>query len=98
MTVDWIDDFFNGYAETFRSKSRGERLTKFSLPLTFLTASGPIAIGDEERLSANFDALMRRYERVGVVDWHHSVREIRALGEAIHLAELEWRFLDGNNE
>jgi hypothetical protein len=60
MITNWVDIFFQDYAKAFRSKSRSTLLAKFCLPLTFLMKSGPIALNDEERLSANLDALMRR--------------------------------------
>lgn len=68
MMTNCVEEFFQDYAEAFRSKSRESLLAKFCLPLTFLTGSGPIALNDEERLSANLDALMRRYEQIGAVD------------------------------
>jgi hypothetical protein len=96
--TDWVDKFFQDYAEAFRSRSRDRLLPKFYLPLTFLTNSGPIAINDEEGLSANLDALMRRYEHIEAVDWNSTIRDVRAIGSGIHLVEVEWRFLNAYNE
>jgi hypothetical protein len=98
MMTNWVEKFFQDYAEAFRSKSRDRLLAKFCLPLTFLTKSGPIALNDEERLSANLDALMRRYEQIEAVDWKYTIRDARAIGSGIHLVELEWRFFNANNE
>jgi hypothetical protein len=98
MMANWVEKFFQDYAEAFRSKSRGRLLAKFCLPLTFLTKSGPIALNDEERLSANLDALMRRYEQIGAVDWNYTVRNVQAIGFGIHLVEIEWRFCNADNE
>jgi hypothetical protein len=67
MMTNWVETFFQDYAEAFRSKSSSRLLAKFCLPLTFLTRSGPIVFIDEERLSANLDALMRRYEQIEAV-------------------------------
>lgn len=96
--IDWVDEFFQDYAESFRSKSRDRLLARFCLPLTFLTKDGPIALGDEDRLSANLDALLRRYGQIGAVDWSYTIRKVQSIGSGIHLAEIEWRFLDGNHE
>ncbi|MFY9554749.1 MAG: hypothetical protein WAV20_09325 [Blastocatellia bacterium] len=73
-------------------------MAKFCLPLTFLTKSGPIALNDEERLSANLDALMRRYEQIEAVDWKYTIKDVRAIGSGIHLVEIEWRFFNANSE
>ena len=98
MMTNWVEIFFQDYAEAFRSKSRGRLLAKFCLPLTFLTKSGPIVFNDEECLSANLDALMRRYEQIEAVDWKHTIRDVRAIGSGIHLVEIEWRFFNAHNE
>ena len=98
MLTDWVDEFFQDYAEAFRSKSRGRLLAKFCLPLTFLTNSGPIALNDEERLSANLDALMQRYEQIEAVDWSYTIRDVRAIGSGIDLVEIEWRFFNAYND
>jgi hypothetical protein len=68
------------------------------LPLTFLTKSGPIVLNDEERLSANLDALMRRYEQIEAVTWKYKIRDVRAIGSGIHLVEIEWRFFNADND
>ena len=91
MMTNWVELFFQDYAAAFRSQSRGSLLAKFCLPLTFLTKSGPIALNDEERLVANLDALMRRYEQIEAVDWKYTIRDVRAVGSGIHLVEIEWR-------
>jgi len=96
--TDWVEIFFQDYAEAFRSKSRGRLLAKFCLPLTFLTKSGPIVLNDEERLSANLDALMRRYEKIEAVAWKYTIRNVQAIGSGIHLVEIEWRFFNADNE
>lgn len=98
MMTNWVEEFFQDYAEAFRSKSRDRLLAKFCLPLTFLTRSGPIALIDKERLSANLDALMRRYEQIGAVDWNYTIRNAQAVGSGIHLVEIEWRFFNAGNE
>jgi len=96
--TNWVEGFFQEYAEAYRSKSKGRLLSKFFLPLTFLTKSGPIVLNDEERLSANLDALMRRYEQIEAVDWKYTIRDVRAIGSGIHLVEIEWRFFNANSE
>src|SRR6202795_2325261 len=98
MMTNWVETFFQDYGEAFRAKSRDRLLAKFCLPLTFLTKSGPIVLNDEERLSANLDALMRRYEQIEAVDWNHTIRDVRAIGSGIHLVEIEWRFFNADNE
>jgi hypothetical protein len=98
MITSWVEKFFQDYAEAFRSKSRGRLLAKFCLPLTFLTKSGPIALNDEDSLSANMDALMRRCEKIGAVDWKYTIRDVRAIGAGIHLVEIEWRIFTAYNE
>jgi hypothetical protein len=98
MITNWVEKFFQDYAEAFRSKSRDGLLAKFCLPLTFLTKSGPIVLNDEERLSANLDALMRRYEKIGAVDWNYTIRNVQVVGSDIHLVEVEWRFFSADNE
>ena len=96
--ANWVEQFFQDYAEAFRAQSRGRLLGKFCLPLTFLTKSGPVVLNDEDSLSANLDALMRRYEQIGAVDWNYTIRDVRAIGSGIHLVELEWRFFNADNE
>jgi hypothetical protein len=98
MMTNWVEIFFQDYAEAFRSKSRARLLAKFCLPLTFLTKSGPIVLDNEERLSANLDALMRRYEQIEAVAWKHTIGDVRAIGSGIHLVEIEWRFFNAHNE
>ena len=98
MTTNWVEEFFQDYAAAFRSKSRARLLAKFYLPLTFLTKGGPVAINDEERLSANLDALMRRYEQLEAVDWDYRIRNVQAIGSGIHLVDVEWRFFNTTNE
>ena len=98
MMTTWVENFFQEYAEAFRAQSRDLLLAKFCLPLTFLTKSGPIVLNDEERLSANLDALMRRYEQIEAVAWKHTIRDVRAIGSGIHLVEIEWRFFNADNE
>jgi hypothetical protein len=94
----WVDLFFQDYAEAFRSKARDRLLAKFCLPLTFLTKNGPIVFSSEESLSANLDKLIRRYERIGAVDWKYTIRSVRAIGSGIYLVEIEWRFFNAGNE
>jgi len=94
----WVETFFQDYAEVFRSKSRTRLLAKFCLPLTFLTKTGPIVFQDEEHLSANLDALLRRYEQIEAVDWKYTIKDVRTLGSGIYLVEIEWRFFDPHNE
>jgi hypothetical protein len=94
----WVDLFFQDYAEAFRSKSRTRLLAKFCLPLTFLTKTGPIVFHDEEHLSANLDALIHRYEQIQAVDWKHTIKDVRAIGSGIYLVEIEWQFFSAGNE
>jgi hypothetical protein len=94
----WVEPFFQDYAEAFRSKSRSRLLAKFCLPLTFLTKTGPIVFQDEERLSANLDALLRRYEQIGAVDWKYAIKDVRTIGAGIYLVEIEWQFFNARNE
>jgi len=96
--TNWVEIFFQDYAEAFRAKSSGRLLAKFCLPLTFLTKSGPIAFNDEASLSSNLDGLMRRYEQIEAVDWNYTIRNVRAIGAGIHLVEIEWRFFNPDNE
>lgn len=96
MMTNWVEQFFQDYAEAFRAKSRDRLLAKFCLPLTFLTKSGPVALNDEEHLSANLDALMRRYEQIKAVDWNYTIRNVQAIGSGIHLVEVEWRFFNAD--
>lgn len=94
----WIEPFFQDYAEAFRSRSSPRLLAKFSAPLTFLTKTGPIVFQDEAHLSANLDALLRRYEEIQAVDWKYTIKEVRTLGPGICQADLEWRFFDPRGE
>ena len=94
----WVETFFQDYAEAFRSKSRTRLLAKFCLPLTFLTKTGPIVFQDEEHLSANLDALIRRYEQIEAVDWKYTIKDVRTIGSGIYLVEIEWRFFNAGNE
>ena len=94
----WVEIFFQDYAEAFRSKSRTRLLAKFSLPLTFLTKTGPIVFQDEEHLSANLDALLRRYEQIQAVDWKYTIKDVRTIGSGIYLVEIEWQFFNAGNE
>ena len=98
MMTTWVEQFFQDYAEAFRAKSRGGLLAKFCLPLTFLTKGGPVALADEEHLSANLDGLMRRYEQIGAVDWNYRIGNVQAVGSGIHLVDVEWRFFNADNE
>ncbi|HEX8181611.1 MAG TPA: hypothetical protein VF525_18870 [Pyrinomonadaceae bacterium] len=98
MMTNWVEQFFQDYAEAFRAKSRAKLLTKFCLPLTFLTKKGPVALTDEEHLLANLDALMRRYEQIEAVDWNYRIRNVQAIGSGIHLVDVEWRFFKADNE
>jgi hypothetical protein len=94
----WVETFFQDYAEAFRSKSRTRLLAKFCLPLTFLTKTGPIVFHDEEHFSANLDALIRRYDQIQAVDWKYTIKDVRAIGSGIYLVEIEWRFFNPGNE
>lgn len=94
----WVDEFFQDYAQAFRTKSTDRLLAKFCLPLTFLTKDGPIAFNDRARLAANLDALILRYERIGAIDWSYTIKDVRAIGDGIHLVNLEWRFFDARHE
>jgi hypothetical protein len=94
----WVETFFQDYAEAFRSKSRARLLAKFCLPLTFLTKTGPIVFHDEEHLSTNLNALLRRYEQIQAVDWKYTIKDIRTIGAGIYLVEIEWQFFNAQNE
>ena len=94
----WVETFFQDYAEAFRSKSRTRLLAKFCLPLTFLTKTGPIVFQDEEQLSANLDALLRRYEQIEAVDWKETIKGVRTVGAGIYLVEIEWQFFSAGHE
>ena len=94
----WVETFFQDYAEAFRSKSRTRLLAKFCLPLTFLTKTGPIVFQDEEHLSANLDALMHRYEQIEAVDWKYTIKDVRTIGSGIYLVKIEWQFFNPRNE
>ena len=96
--TQFVESFFQDYADAFRSKSKPRLLAKFSLPLTFLTKTGPIVFQDEEHLSANLEALLRRYEQIQAVDFKHRIKEVRPIGAGILLADLEWRFFDPRDE
>ena len=98
IMITWVEIFFQDYAEAFRVKSSSSLLAKFCLPLTFFTKSGPVVLHDEAHLAANLAALMRRYEQIGAVAWHYTVKDVRAIGSGIHLVELEWRFCNADNE
>jgi hypothetical protein len=94
----WVETFFQDYAEAFRSRSRARLLAKFCLPLTFLTKTGPIVFDDEEHLSANLDALIHRYEQIQAVDWKYTIKDVRTIGSGIYLVEIEWQFFNPRNE
>ena len=94
----WVDMFFQDYAEAFRSKSKTRLLARFCVPLTFLTKTGPIVFQDEEHLSANLDALIRRYEQIQAVDWKYTIKDVRTIGSGIFLVEIEWKFFNAGNE
>ena len=94
----WVEPFFQDYAEAFRSKSRPRLLAKFCLPLTFLTKTGPIVFHDEEHLGTNLDALIRRYEQIDAVDWKYTIKEVRAIGVGIYQVEIEWQFFNASSE
>ena len=96
--TQFVESFFQDYADAFRSKSKPRLLAKFSLPLTFLTKSGPIVFQDEEHFSANLEALLRRYEQIQAVDFKHRIKEVRSIGAGILLADLEWQFFDPRGE
>ena len=96
--TQFVESFFQDYADAFRSKSKPRLLAKFSLPLTFLTKTGPIVFQDEEHLSVNLEALLRRYEQIQAVDFKHRIKEVRPIGAGILLADLEWRFFDPRDE
>jgi hypothetical protein len=94
----WVETFFQDYAEAFRSKSKARLLAKFCLPLTFLTKTGPIVFSDEEHLATNLDALIRRYEQIQAVNWKYTIKDVRALGSGIYLVGIEWQFFNAANE
>ena len=93
-----VETFFQDYADAFRSRSKARLLAKFTLPLTFLTKTGPIVFQDEEHLAANLDALLRRYEEIQAVDWNYTIKKVRTIGSGIYLVEIEWRFFNPGNE
>jgi hypothetical protein len=93
-----VELFFHDYAEAFRSRSSARLLAKFSVPLTFLTKTGPIVFQDEARLSLNLDALLRRYDELEAVDWKYTIKDVRPIGSGICQADIEWRFFDPRGE
>jgi hypothetical protein len=95
---NWIDKFFEDYAEAFRSNSKAAILEKFTLPLIFLAPNGPIALNDIECLSANLDTLMSRYQQIGAVDFKYAIGNAQRIGSGIHLIEVEWQFIDAGGE
>jgi hypothetical protein len=96
--TQFVESFFQDYADAFRSQSKPRLLAKFCLPLTFLTKTGPIVFQDEEHLSANLEGLLRRYEQIQAVDFKHRIKEARPIGAGILLADLEWQFFDPRGE
>jgi hypothetical protein len=96
--ADWVEKFFEDYAEAFRSNSLAGLLEKFTLPLIFLTRNGPITLNDEEGLSTNMDTLMDRYHQIGAVDFNYEMRRVQRIGSGIHLIEIKWRFFNASNE
>jgi hypothetical protein len=96
--TNWVEPFFQDYADAFRSRSSARLLAKFSVPLTFLTKTGPIVFQDEAHLSANLDALLRRYDEIEAVDWKYRIKELRTLSSGIFQVDLEWRFFDPRHE
>ena len=94
----FVESFFQDYADAFRSKSKPRLLAKFSLPLTFLTKTGPIVFQDEAHLAANLDALLHRYDEIEAVDWKYTIKEVRTIGSGICQADLEWRFFNPGHE
>ncbi len=94
----WVNTFFQDYADAFRSRSNARLLAKFCLPLTFLTKTGPIVFQDEEHLSANLDALLRRYDEIEAVDWKYRIKEVRTIDSGVYQVEIEWRFFNSRNE
>jgi hypothetical protein len=96
--TQWIEPFFQDYAEAFRSRSSARMLTRFTLPLTFLTKIGPIVFQDEAHLSENLDALLRRYDEIEAVDWKYKIKEVRTIGSGICQVDIEWRFFNPRHE
>jgi hypothetical protein len=96
--ANWIDKFFGDYAEAFRSNSQADLLKKFTIPLVFLAKSGPIALNDQESISANMDTLMSRYQLIGAVDFKYAIRNAQRIGSEIHMVEVEWKFFNAGNE
>jgi hypothetical protein len=96
--TQWVEPFFEDYAEAFRSRSSARLLTRFTLPLTFLTKIGPIVFQDEAHLTANLEALLRRYDEIEAVDWKYKVKEVRTIGSGICQADVEWQFLNPSHE
>ena len=93
-----VESFFQDYAEAFRSRSNARLLAKFSVPLTFLTKTGPIVFQDEAHLSANLDALLRRYDEIEAVDWKYTIKEVRLISSGICQVHIEWRFFNPRQE
>ena len=96
--TQFVESFFQDYTDAFRAKSKPRLLARFSLPLTFLTKTGPVVFQDEEHLSTNLEALLRRYDQIQAVDFKHRIKEVRPIGAGILLADLEWRFFDPRGE
>jgi hypothetical protein len=94
----FVESFFQDYADAFRSRSSARLLAKFSVPLTFLTKTGPIVFQDEAHLSANLDALLRRYDEIEAVDWKYTIKEVRTIGSGICQVDVEWQFFNPGHE
>jgi hypothetical protein len=94
----WVEAFFQAYAAAFRSRSSPRLLAKFTIPLTFLTKTGPIVFQDEAHLTANLDALLRRYDEIEAVDWKYTIKEVRTTAPGICQVDVEWQFLNPNHE
>jgi hypothetical protein len=94
----WVETFFQDYAEAFRSRSSARLLAKFSVPLTFLTKTGPIVFQDEAHLAANLDALLHRYDEIEAVNWKYTIKEVRTIGLGICQVDIEWRFFNPRHE
>jgi hypothetical protein len=96
--TQWVEPFFQDYADAFRSRSSARLLAKFTVPLTFLTKTGPIVFQDEAHLAANLDALLHRYDEIEATDWKYTIKEVRPIGSGICQVDLEWRFFNQQNE
>lgn len=96
--TQWLEPFFQDYAQAFRSRASARLLAKFSVPLTFLSKTGPVVFQDEAYLRANLEALLRRYDEIEAVDWKYTIKRVRTIGSGICQVDVEWQFFNPGRE